>query len=66
MKQRIDKIILSIEDAIDSATSNDAVDCLKTAIEAARDALDYELQDSEGDKTYEQQHRQTGTDLGLN
>lgn len=63
MKQRIDKIILSIEEAIDSATSNDAVECLRASIDHVKDALGYEVPDTEGDTTYEKQHRQTGKDL---
>ena len=59
------ELIKKIEEAIDSATSNDAVECLRHAIDAVNDAQEYEnaSKDDEGDKTYEKQHRQTGRDF---
>ena len=59
------ELIKKIEEAIDSATSNDAVECLRHAIDAVNDAQEYENagKDDEGDKTYEKQHRQTGKDF---
>jgi len=65
MQAHIDNAITFIEKALEDAQSKDAVECLRLAIDAVNDARDYENKgkDDEGDKTYEQQHRQTKKDI---
>jgi len=68
LTDNIDGAIKFIEKAWGDSQTKDVSDCLDAAMEQLQEALAFDNKlkgNDEGDKTYEQQHKLTGNDLGI-